>query len=162
VVTVARRLGLALSLPIVMAALAAPRPAAAQDDVPAIVHKAVATYAAEHHGTVAFSRHLAFLLHLGPVSRQDRNEIGIMMRDGAMLRTKYYSSQTNGKTDDDAKRNARTTTSRPAAATSTAPLTRATSKTTASRRRRATDATATSRRSSLRASSATPSTAMER
>jgi hypothetical protein len=100
-VVTSRRLNcFALALVSTTLALDSARPAAAQDDAPAIVRAAVAAYAAEHRGTIAFSRHLNFSLRVGPMSQVVRNEIGVLMRDGAMVRTKYYSAETNGKSDD--------------------------------------------------------------
>jgi hypothetical protein len=78
------------------------RPLAAQDDLPPIVRHALATYVAEHRGNLAFSRHLTFQLHVGPISRDVRNEVGILMHNGEYVRTKYYSAETNGKAEGDA------------------------------------------------------------
>lgn len=81
--------------------LAPCRPLVAQEDAPPIVRHAVAAYAAELHGNLAFSRHLSFALHVGPITREVRNEIGILMHDGSYVRTKYYSAETNGKVEND-------------------------------------------------------------
>jgi hypothetical protein len=82
--------------------LVSSRPLAAQDDTPPIVRHAVAAYTAELHGNLAFSRHLSFELHVGPMTRLVRNEVGILMHDGSYIRTKYYSGESNGKVDSDA------------------------------------------------------------
>jgi hypothetical protein len=77
-------------------------PAGAQEDPPPLVHRAVMEYAATHRGNMTFSRHLAFAMHVGPIGKDVRNEVGILMRDGAYVRTKYYSGETNGHPDNDA------------------------------------------------------------
>jgi len=56
-----------------------------------------------HRGNLTFSRHLAFTMHVGPIGKDVHNEIGVLMRDGEYVRTKYYSGSTNGRPDDDAE-----------------------------------------------------------
>jgi hypothetical protein len=78
-------------------------PAAADDVpslVPSLVHRAVTQYAAEHHGLLGFSRHVNFTMHAGPLSRDVRNDVGVLMQDGAYTRVRYYNGQTDAKTDD--------------------------------------------------------------
>ena len=74
--------------------------ATAADDVPALVRRAVAEYAADHRGPLGFSRHVVFTLHAGPLSRDVRNDVGVLMRDGEYQRVRYYTGETNGKADD--------------------------------------------------------------
>jgi hypothetical protein len=80
-------------------ALVAAVPATAQD-VPSLVHRAVTQYGNEHRGLLGFSRHVNFTLHAGLLSRDVRNEVGVLMQDGAYTRVRYYSAQTDAKTDD--------------------------------------------------------------
>jgi hypothetical protein len=77
--------------------------ASAAEPVSTLVRKAVAQYAADNRGDLAFSRHLAFSLHVGPMAHDVRNEIGVLMHDGAYMRVRYYSAATNGKTEDDSE-----------------------------------------------------------
>src|SRR5580704_7255020 len=73
---------------------------ASADDVPSLVHRAVTQYGAEHHGLLGFSRHVNFTMHAGPLSRDVRNDVGVLMQDGAYTRVRYYAGQTDAKTDD--------------------------------------------------------------
>ncbi len=82
-------------------AFAAQRQAAAADDPPPIVRKAVADFALQTRGNLAFTRHLAFSMRIGPMNKEVTNEVGIVMRDGQYVRTKYYSATTNGQSDSD-------------------------------------------------------------
>jgi hypothetical protein len=82
-------------------AFAAQRQAAAADESPPIVHKAVADYAIQTRGNFAFTRHLTFSMRAGPINKQVTNEVGILMRDGEYVRTKYYAATTNGQPDGD-------------------------------------------------------------
>jgi hypothetical protein len=83
-------------------AFATQRRAAAADEPPPIVRKAVADYALQTRGNLAFTRHLTFSMRVGPLNKQVTNEVGIVMRDGQFVRTKYYTATTNGQTDSDA------------------------------------------------------------
>ena len=76
--------------------------AASTDGQPALVRRAVETFAGEHRGTLLAERHLSFSLHAGPFSRDVNNDVGIVLSDGVYVRTKYYDQTSNGKTDDDA------------------------------------------------------------
>ncbi|MBV9647808.1 MAG: hypothetical protein JO043_10120 [Candidatus Eremiobacteraeota bacterium] len=80
-----------------------PLQGAASEHVPPLVHRAIARYAAEHRGELGFSRHLTFRLHAGPLIHDVSNEIGVLMRDGAFVKVRYYSATTNGKPDDAAE-----------------------------------------------------------
>ncbi len=82
-------------------AFAAQRQAAAADDPPAIVRKAVADFALQTRGNLAFTRHLAFSMRIGPMNKEVTNEVGILMRDGQYVRTKFYAATTNGQPDSD-------------------------------------------------------------
>jgi len=83
-----------------VAALVAPLCASSGDSASGLIHRATALYAAEHRGEVGFSRHLVFRLHVGPVTHDVKNEIGVLMRDGAYLKVRYYDADLNGKADD--------------------------------------------------------------
>ena len=96
------RFAVAAGAAVVALACPAVRPVLAQDEPPQIVKRAVADYAANHRGNLAFSRHLTFAMQVGPLKKNVRNEIGILMRDGEYVKTKYYSAETNGKPDGDA------------------------------------------------------------
>jgi hypothetical protein len=83
-------------------AFAARGRAVAADEPPPIVRKAVADYALQTRGNFAFTRHLTFSMRVGPMNKEVTNEVGILMRDGEYVRTKYYTATTNGQTDGDA------------------------------------------------------------
>jgi len=72
---------------------------AATEQAPPLVRRAIALYEADHRGDLGFSRHLSFKLHVGPMVHDVRNEVGILMRDGAYVKVRYYSSETNGRPD---------------------------------------------------------------
>lgn len=76
--------------------------AASSEGSPALVRRALATFAGEHHGTLVAERHLAFSLHAGPFGRDVSNDIGVVINDGDFVRTKYYAQTSNGKIDDEA------------------------------------------------------------
>jgi hypothetical protein len=81
-----------------------PRPVLAADasaSVPALVQRAITVFATEHRGALTAQRHLSFVLHAGPLSHDVRNDVGIAFRDGADVRTKYYSQATSGRSDDE-------------------------------------------------------------
>jgi hypothetical protein len=82
-------------------AFAAQRQALAADEPPPVVRKAVADYALQTRGNLAFTRHLTFSMRVGPMNKQVTNEVGIVMRDGQYVRTKYYAATTNGQSDSD-------------------------------------------------------------
>ncbi len=79
----------------------APVAGSSEDEPPAVVRRAVSEYATQNRGNLAFTRHLTFTMRVGPMNKLVTNEVGILMRDGAYVKTKYYSGQTNGQADSD-------------------------------------------------------------
>jgi hypothetical protein len=77
-------------------------PASSEDETPPIVRRAVSEYATQTRGNLAFTRHLTFSGRIGPMKKEVTNEVGILMRDGSYVKTKYYSGQTNGQSDSEA------------------------------------------------------------
>lgn len=75
----------------------------ATEPAPPLVKRAISLYEGEHRGELGFSRHLTFKLHVGPIAHDVKNEVGILMRDGAYVKVAYYNSSTNGKPDDAAE-----------------------------------------------------------
>ena len=93
-----------ISLTVLLLATAlGPLGVAATEPAPPLVKRAITLYEGEHRGDLGFSRHLNFKLHIGPIARDVKNEVGILMRDGAYVKVAYYSSTTNGKSDDAAE-----------------------------------------------------------
>jgi len=70
---------------------------AAPGDAVAAYHRAIAVYGREMRGVIVYRRHVEFEMHIGPTSRQDRNDAEIIVVDGLYERLRFVAMFRSGR-----------------------------------------------------------------
>ncbi|MBV8600992.1 MAG: hypothetical protein JO359_05425 [Candidatus Eremiobacteraeota bacterium] len=84
-----------LVLAIARAGVGSPLPAA--PDAPEAVLRASSFYAAQTRGLIGMQRHFATTIDAGVVKHSEDSESGLLLKDGAFLKAKYYRVADDGK-----------------------------------------------------------------